>query len=79
MAAENLFLRNQLAPFQERKLKPHHATDSARWLMAFVSRALDWRAALVVVKPDTLKGQSLMWHSRQIACRLRTAALGSGC
>ena len=29
-AAENLFLRKQLALFQERKLKPHRADDSTR-------------------------------------------------
>ena len=47
VAAENLFLRKQLALFQERKLKPHRATDSTRWLMAFLSRVFDWRSALV--------------------------------
>ena len=31
-AAENLFLRKQLALFEERKLKPHRADDSTRWL-----------------------------------------------
>ena len=36
--AENLFLRKQLALFQERKTKPHPADDSTRWLMSFVSR-----------------------------------------
>ena len=30
LAAENLFLRKQLALFQERKLKPHRAHDSTR-------------------------------------------------
>jgi len=34
LAAENLFLRKQLALFQERKVKPRPADDSARWLMA---------------------------------------------
>ena len=29
--AENLFLRKQLALFQERKIKPHTADGSARW------------------------------------------------
>jgi len=50
---ENLFLRKQLALFQERKLRPHRADDSTRWLMNFLSRWFDWRSALVVVKPDT--------------------------
>ena len=34
LAAENLFLRKQLALFQERKVKPRRADDAARWLMA---------------------------------------------
>jgi putative transposase len=40
--------------FQERNVRPHFAEDSARWLMARLSRLFDWRSALVVVKPDTL-------------------------
>jgi putative transposase len=49
LVAENLFLRKQLALFQERNIKPHCAQDSARWLMACLSRLFDWRGALVVV------------------------------
>jgi len=33
LAAENLFLRKQLALFQERKIKPRRADDSTRWMM----------------------------------------------
>src|SRR6266404_5918996 len=58
--AENLFLRKQLALFQERNLRPHRADDSTRWLMSFVSRWFDWRNALVVVKPETL----IRWHRK---------------
>src|ERR1700676_4477113 len=60
LVAENLFLRKQLAMFQERNVRPHRAQDSARWLMACLSRLFDWRGALVVVKPDTL----IRWHRR---------------
>ena len=60
LAAENLFLRKQLALFQERQTKPRRATDSTRWLMAVLSRLFDWRGALVVVKPDTL----IRWHRK---------------
>ena len=60
LAAENLFLRKQLAMFQERRIKPRRAEDSTRWLMAVLSRLFDWRMALVVVKPDTL----VRWHRR---------------
>ena len=60
LMAENLFLRKQLAMFQERNVRPRRAQDSARWLMACLSRLFDWRDALVVVKPDTL----IRWHRR---------------
>jgi transposase InsO family protein len=60
LAAENLFLRKQLALFQERKVKPHRATDATRFLMALLGRFFDWRSALVVVKPDTL----IRWHRK---------------
>src|ERR1035438_739987 len=67
LAAENLFLRKQLALFQERKAKPRRADDSTRWMMAILSRMFPWREALVNVKPDTLirwqrKGFRLFWH-----------------
>ena len=58
LAAENLFLRKQLALFQERKAKPRRADDSTRWMMATLSRMFPWREALVNVKPDTL----IRWH-----------------
>ena len=53
LAAENLFLRKQLALFQERKLKPHRADDSTRLLMVILGRMFSWRDALVNIKPDT--------------------------
>jgi hypothetical protein len=43
LAAENLFLRKQLALFQERKIKPRRADDSTRWLMVTLSRMFPWR------------------------------------
>src|ERR671924_518115 len=60
LAAENLFLRKQLALFQERKVKPRRADDSTRWIMATLSRLFEWRNALLNVKPDTLIG----WHRK---------------
>jgi putative transposase len=58
--AETLFLRKQLALFQERQTKSRRADDSTRWLMSFLSQRFDWRDALVVVKPETL----IRWHSK---------------
>jgi transposase InsO family protein len=60
LAAENLFLRKQLALFQERQVRPRRAKDSTRWVMATLSRFFAWRNALVNVKPDTL----LRWHRK---------------
>jgi hypothetical protein len=62
LAAENLFLRKQLALFQEREVKPRRADDATRWLMAAVSRLFDWRMA--VVKPDTF----IRWHRKGSGC-----------
>src|SRR5690242_5961709 len=60
LAAENLFLRKQLALFQERQVKPHRANDATRWVMAALSRWFEWREALIAVRPDTL----IRWHRR---------------
>ena len=53
LAAENLFLRKQLALFQVRKVKPHRAHDSTRLVMVILGRMFSWRGALANVKPDT--------------------------
>ena len=52
LAAENLFLRKQLALFQERRVKPRRADDSTRWMMAALSAMFPRREALVLVKPE---------------------------
>jgi len=67
LSAENLFLRKQLALFQERKVKPSRADDSTRWMMAALSRLFNWRNALVAVQAETLirwycKGFRLFWR-----------------
>src|SRR3954454_9798683 len=72
LAAENLFLRKQLALFQERKVKPRRANDSTRWIMATLSQMFAWRDALWNVKPDTLvrwhrKGFRLFWRCKSKA------------
>src|SRR5215468_9016245 len=60
LAAENLFLRKQLALFQERKVKPRRANDSARLRMVILSRMFPWRGSLVNVKADTF----IRWHRK---------------
>ena len=58
--AENLFLRKQLALFQERQAKARRADDSTRCLMSLASRWFDWSNALVVVQPEAL----IRWHRK---------------
>jgi len=60
VAAENLFLRKQLALFVERKVKPRRVTDSIRFTLARLSRWFDWSDALINFKPDTL----VRWHRK---------------
>jgi len=60
LAAENLFLRKQLALFTERKAQPRRATDAVRFVMTFLGRLFDWRKALTVVQPDTY----VRWHRK---------------
>ena len=58
LAAENLFLRKQLAMHQERKLKPRRPDTAFRSGLVLLSRLFDWKHALVVVQLQTL----VCWH-----------------
>ena len=58
LAAEVLFLRKQLAFYQERKIKPRRFDDPARISLLLMAQLFDWKRALVNVKPETLIG----WH-----------------
>lgn len=58
LAAENLFLRKQLALYKERQIKPRSTDPATRFTMAFLSQRFDWRNALVIVQPRTL----IRWH-----------------
>lgn len=72
LAAENLFLRKQLALFQERDMKPRRADDGTRAALVWLSKAFNWRDALVIVKPVTLIG----WHRKgfRLFWRLKSRA-----
>ena len=54
LAAENLFLRKQLALYRERGLKPRRAPNTTRITLVWLGRWFDWRRALAVVQPATL-------------------------
>ena len=58
LAAENLFLRKQLALYQERDVKPKRATHATRFTLVWLSRWFDWRQTLAVVTPETFT----RWH-----------------
>jgi transposase InsO family protein len=58
LRAEILFLRRQLALYQERGVKPRRPDVATRLSLALWSRLFDWRASLVVVRPETL----VRWH-----------------
>lgn len=58
LIAENLFLRKQLALFQERKAKPRRTTASFRLAMVTLAKFFDWYDALMIVKPETF----IRWH-----------------
>src|SRR5262245_50519439 len=58
LAAENLFLRKQLALYQERHVKPRRATPATRVTLVWLARWCDWHQALVLVQPATL----IRWH-----------------
>ncbi len=74
LAAENLFLRKQLAFYQERGVKPRRADNPTRLTLVFLSRYFNWRDALVVVRPRTFitwhrKGFRLFWRWKSEAGR----------
>jgi putative transposase len=58
LAAENLFLRKQLALYRERSSTPRRATPATRLTLVWLARWFDWRHALVIVQPATL----IRWH-----------------
>lgn len=67
LAAENLFLRKQLALYQEHHTTPRRATNATRLTLVWLGRWFDWCQALVMVQPETFtrwhrQGFRLFWH-----------------
>jgi putative transposase len=74
LAAENLFLRKQLALYQERHVKPRRATNATRLVLVWLARWCDWRQALTIVQPATFtrwhrQGFRLFWRWQSRAGR----------
>jgi putative transposase len=79
LAAENLFLRKQLALYHERHVTPRRATQATRIALVWLGRWFDWRQALVIVQPQTLirwhrQGFRLFWRWQSRAGRPRLPA-----
>ena len=74
LAAQNLFLRKQLALYRERRVKPRRADDATRITLVVLSQLIDWRAVLTIVEPDTL----IRWHRKgfQLFWRWKSRAPG---
>ena len=67
LVAENLFLRKQLALYLERQVRPPRANNAVRLTLLGLSRLIEWRHLLIIVKPQTLtrwhrKGFRLFWR-----------------
>jgi putative transposase len=76
LGAEVLFLRKQLAFYEERQVQPRRLNDSAGFSLILWSCLCNWKEALVIVKPETLitwhrKGFKLLWKWKSQAGRPR--------
>jgi hypothetical protein len=58
LAAENLFLRKQLACYLERRARPQRTDNASRIALVLLSHLVEWRELLTMVRPDTL----VRWH-----------------
>jgi putative transposase len=70
LAAENLFLRKQLALYQEHHVTPRRVTHATRVALVWLSQWFNWPSALVVVQPETFQRWRQGWHLfwRDTAC-----------
>ncbi len=60
LAAENLFLRKQLAFCKDRGIRPRRISHPTRVTLLWLSRWFNWRSALTVVTPRTF----IAWHRK---------------
>jgi hypothetical protein len=51
LAAENLFLRKQLACYVERQVRPRRTDNASRIVLVLLSPFIDWRELLTIVRP----------------------------
>ena len=72
VAAEVLFLRKQLAYYQDHKIRPRRLTDAARLSLVLWSRLFNWKEALAIVTPATF----IRWHRRSFKLYWRWKSRG---
>ena len=72
VAAEALFLRKQLAYYQEHKIRPRRLTDAARLSLVLWSRLFAWKEALTVVTPAPF----VRWHRKSFKLYWRWKSRG---
>lgn len=82
VAAEVLFLRKQLAYYQDHHILPRRLTDAARLSLVLWSRLFDKKEALAIVTPTNFvrwhrRGFRLCWRWMEVAGRPATAAEGN--
>jgi hypothetical protein len=58
LAAENVFLRKQLACYIERQVRPARMDNASRIALVLLSHFVKWRELLTIVRPETL----VRWH-----------------
>lgn len=58
IVAENLFLRRQLALYQERKVRRRRPTPAVKLALVTLGRFFPWPDALAIAKPETF----VRWH-----------------
>jgi hypothetical protein len=61
LAAENLFLRKQLACYIERQVRPRRTDNAARITLVLLSQFVEWRELMTIIRPETL----VRWHHLQ--------------
>ena len=61
LAAENLFLRKQLAFYQERKVAPRRFDNVSRFVLVLLSHWFAWKDALMSVKAEDLHWLASCW------------------
>ncbi|MGH9384435.1 MAG: transposase [Vicinamibacterales bacterium] len=74
LAAENRFLRKQLAYYVERRVRRRRADNASRIALVLLSRLVEWRDLLTIVRPDT----GGRWHRELFRLFWRTKSRRRG-